>query len=158
MKHSERNEIAFILYSQTMEFDLTDVPNLSGKTFVVTGASSGVGKESARVLAGNGAFVILACRDVNKAESVVEEIGKSQRGGGLAVVELDLSRLKSVRQCVREIKSRFKRIDVLLNNAATIETESRLETEDGFEVSPLRNVAVQFRRFHVIYDVSSSWE
>lgn len=118
-----------------MEFELSDVPDLTGKTVVVSGGNAGLGKESVRVLASKGAFVVLACRDTEKAESVVAEMFKSgDRKLKLAVVKLDLSSLKSVKSCSAEIRSRFHKIDALLNNAAMIQTEKRKETEDRFEV------------------------
>jgi NAD(P)-dependent dehydrogenase (short-subunit alcohol dehydrogenase family) len=91
--------------------------DLTGKTIVVTGASSGLGVEASRVFAKAGATVVMAVRDVQKADGVVASIQNELPGAELALTALDLADLRSVRSCAEEILARFPVIDVLVNNA-----------------------------------------
>ncbi|VVC88659.1 unnamed protein product [Leptidea sinapis] len=106
---------------------------LDGLTVVVTGANAGIGKETALDLYDRGAKVIMACRNTQKAEEARSEIiSKSNTKSGCLVIEsLDLSRLKSVKECARRILEREEEINILINNAGVIRTHGR--TEDGFE-------------------------
>ncbi|XP_017463260.1 PREDICTED: retinol dehydrogenase 12-like, partial [Rhagoletis zephyria] len=92
--------------------------SLAGQTVLITGANSGIGKETAKAAAARGAVVLLACRDLKKAEQAVaeilEDVGKDKN---LHLFELDLSSLASVRACAAAISERFSVIDVLINNA-----------------------------------------
>jgi NAD(P)-dependent dehydrogenase (short-subunit alcohol dehydrogenase family) len=110
-----------------------DVPDQHGRTAVVTGATGGIGLETARVLAGQGADVVLACRDVAKAERVAARLA-SETGAQVRVVRLDLSSLDSVRAAAAEIRSGCPRLDLLVNNAAVM-TPPYQRTEDGFELT-----------------------
>ncbi|XP_063608073.1 uncharacterized protein LOC134782500 [Penaeus indicus] len=86
---------------------------LVGKTVIVTGASAGIGKETARDLAERGARVILACRNLEKAQKVADDIINTTGNGQVLVRELDTSDLKSVRKFAREILATEKRLDIL---------------------------------------------
>ncbi|XP_008278110.1 retinol dehydrogenase 14 [Stegastes partitus] len=96
----------------------TDLKRLDGKTVLITGGNSGIGKDTAVSLAMRGARVIIACRDSDKAEKAVREI--KFRGHSLNVVhmELDLANLRSVREFCKNFLQREKRLDILINNAA----------------------------------------
>ena len=74
------------------------VPDLSGRTAVVTGANAGIGLELARVLARHGALVVLACRDIEKAKQACDRIRADDGRASIAVVHLDLASLASVRR------------------------------------------------------------
>ena len=102
--------------------------DLSGKTIVVTGATSGLGKESARALASTGAQVVLCGRDDAKGQAVVDEIG-----GATSFQHLDLADLDSVRASADELLARIERLDVLLNNAGVMACPLA-RTADGFEM------------------------
>jgi NAD(P)-dependent dehydrogenase (short-subunit alcohol dehydrogenase family) len=110
-----------------------DVPGLHGRTAVVTGATGGIGLETARVLAARGADVVLACRDVAKADQVSQRL-RAQSGVRVQVVRLDLSCLDSVRDAAAEIRSACPRLDLLINNAAVM-TPPYQRTQDGFELT-----------------------
>ena len=113
-----------------------DVPDQSGRTAVVTGASAGVGLETARVLAGHGATVVLACRDLGKAGQAADRI-RAAAGAGAAsvrVVHLDLASLASVRAAASEIRASCPRLDLLINNAGVM-TPPYQRTADGFELT-----------------------
>ncbi|XP_038058817.1 retinol dehydrogenase 12-like [Patiria miniata] len=91
--------------------------SLEGKTVVITGANSGIGKVTALDLARRGARVILACRNLQKAEDAAKEI-KTRTGNSEVVVRhLDLARLQSVREFARKINEEEKKLDILINNA-----------------------------------------
>jgi NAD(P)-dependent dehydrogenase (short-subunit alcohol dehydrogenase family) len=97
--------------------------DLRGKTFVITGANSGLGAVTARAVAGAGGQVIMACRDIDKAEAVASDIGKLAR-----VRPLDLGDLASVRQFAAAVDE----FDILINNAGVMAVPKR-RTIDGFE-------------------------
>ncbi|MEV0295838.1 oxidoreductase [Nocardia sp. NPDC050710] len=105
-------------------WDTSDIPDQSGRSFIVTGANSGLGAVAARALAGAGAEVVLACRNVAKGERVAAGLGERAR-----VRKLDLADLASV----REFAAGADRVDVLINNAGVMAVpEGR--TADGFEM------------------------
>src|SRR3954447_13559167 len=102
-----------------------DLPNLDGRTFVVTGANSGIGLAAARALAKAGARVVLAVRDPEKGERAAATVG-----GNAEVRPLDLADLSSVRAFADAWDGD---IDVLVNNAGVMATPER-RTADGFEL------------------------
>jgi len=104
--------------------------NLVGKTFIITGANTGIGKITARELAVRGARVILACRSRDKTEPVLAEIEKLT-GTRPEFVELDLSDFDSIRRAADTILAKNIPIDGLINNAGLV---ARGTTKDGFEL------------------------
>ncbi|KAK5873406.1 hypothetical protein PBY51_018449 [Eleginops maclovinus] len=105
---------------------------LDGKTVLITGANTGIGKETSRELAARGARVVMACRDLTRAESAAEEIRQETGNGNVVIRHLDLSSLYSVRQFTKEFLQTEDRLDVLINNAGVMMCPLWL-TEDGFE-------------------------
>ncbi|MER7722390.1 oxidoreductase [Streptomyces sp. NPDC096323] len=99
----------------------------SGRTALVTGASGGIGLETARVLADRGAHVLLACRSMERGRAAAARIG-----GSTEVVHLDLTSLDSVREAAEGVRGRYERLDLLVNNAGVMFPSYR-RTEDGFE-------------------------
>ncbi len=116
-----------------MAWTVDDLPDLSDRTIVITGANSGIGWEAARLLARRGARVVLACRNAAKAEAAVARIQDGLPTARLELASLDLGSLRSVRACAADLAARFPAIDVLINNAG-IMAIPRAVTEDGFEV------------------------
>lgn len=114
--------------------DVTADLDLSSKTVIVTGATSGIGKESARVLAKHGAHVILAVRNVKLGEEVCGEIHRETPAARLDVMRLDLNSLASVREFAADFKARNLPLNILLNNAGLLCLKFRL-SEDGIEQS-----------------------
>ncbi len=110
-----------------------DIADLSGKTFIVTGANSGIGFEAARALAEKGAAVVLACRSVEKGEAAADRIKMAHAGTKPEVRELDVASLASVRAFAERFLREHARLDALVNNAGVMAIPRR-ETVDGFEM------------------------
>ena len=108
-----------------------DVPDQSGRVFFVTGANSGLGYETAKVLAGKGARVLMGCRSDAKAKAAMESIRDAHANADLRFIPLDLGDLDSIDDAVKLIATE-PRLDVLVNNAG-IMMPPREETLDGFE-------------------------
>jgi NAD(P)-dependent dehydrogenase (short-subunit alcohol dehydrogenase family) len=106
--------------------------DVSGRVAIVTGANSGMGKETARELARLGADVVLGCRSRQRGEAAREEIAAATGAAALTVMEIDLSSLASVRAFATAFRERFARLDVLVNNAAA-SLPTRETTPEGFE-------------------------
>ncbi|OBI82387.1 SDR family NAD(P)-dependent oxidoreductase [Mycobacterium sp. E740] len=111
-----------------------DVPDQSGRTAIVTGANSGLGFDTAAVLAARGAQVVLAVRNLDKGRQAIERIEKASPGAAVTLAELDLSSLDSVRRAADELRAAHPRIDLLINNAGVMYVPNRETTADGFEM------------------------
>jgi protochlorophyllide reductase len=114
-------------------FTTDSIPDLTGKTALITGANSGLGLESARALAAKGAHVVLAVRSADKGQQALDEIKAEAPLASLEILPLDLSSLASVRRAAETLMTRHERLDILLNNAGVMATPYTL-TEDGFEL------------------------
>ena len=112
-------------------FSEASVPDQSGRTIVITGANTGIGYEAARVLAGEGARVLLACRSAEKASAARDRICALYPKAEVELLALDLSNLQSVRDAAAQLAPE-ERLDLLINNAG-IMIPPREETADGFE-------------------------
>jgi NAD(P)-dependent dehydrogenase (short-subunit alcohol dehydrogenase family) len=110
-----------------------DIPDLSGKTIVVTGGNSGIGYNAALEFARKRADVILACRDLGKARTAAAQITSSAPGAKVDVMELDLSNLASVRGFSDAFHLQHQALHVLCNNAGVMAIPYR-QTADGFEM------------------------
>ncbi|MEM9621916.1 MAG: SDR family NAD(P)-dependent oxidoreductase, partial [Pseudomonadota bacterium] len=108
------------------------VPSQEGKTFLITGANTGIGFETARVLAGQGGRILLGCRDETKADEAMARIHALHPAAQLRWVPLDLASLASVREAAADV-AQESRLDVLINNAGVMVPPYTL-TEDGFEL------------------------
>ena len=108
--------------------------DLNGKRILVTGASAGLGVETARALVAHGADVVGAARDLDKAKRATAEVSQAaaESGGSLEVVELDLASLKSVRAAADKLVADGRWFDVIIANAGVMATPLG-KTEDGFE-------------------------
>lgn len=110
-----------------------DIPDQSGKTTIVTGANSGLGFETALALAGKGASVVLACRNLEKGEQARVRIRESYPDAALELMGLDLADLSSVREFARDFLSGHEELHILCNNAGIMAIPLR-KTADGFEM------------------------
>lgn len=109
-----------------------DIPSLEGRTALVTGANSGLGLEAARMLARHGARVLLACRNLTKAEAAADDI-RTTATGEVDIVALDLADLASVAAASQHVVTHEPRLDLLLNNAGLMAVD-QATTADGFEM------------------------
>lgn len=124
--------IFFILKWMKRRRYFTELKRLDGKTVLITGGNSGIGKETAVSLAMRGARVIIACRDLDKAEKAVREIKFKSHNLNILHMELDLANLRSVREFCKNFVQTEKRLDILINNAGM---PSVLDwTDDGFSM------------------------
>jgi NAD(P)-dependent dehydrogenase (short-subunit alcohol dehydrogenase family) len=107
--------------------------NLSGKRVLVTGASAGLGVETARVLAAHGAQVVGAARDLSKAQLATDQVrAQATNGGSFELIQLDLASLDSVRRCADGLLSAGKPFDLIIANAGVMACPKG-KTADGFE-------------------------
>ncbi|MGD0938016.1 MAG: SDR family NAD(P)-dependent oxidoreductase [Streptosporangiaceae bacterium] len=116
----------------TARWTEADVPPQTGRIAVVTGANTGVGFQVARVLAACGATVVLACRDIAKAETAADRILDGAPRASVTATHLDLASLGSVRAAANALRDAYLRIDLLINNAGVMMTPYG-RTADGFE-------------------------
>jgi NAD(P)-dependent dehydrogenase (short-subunit alcohol dehydrogenase family) len=116
------------------DFTANAIPSQSGRIAVITGATSGIGYETAKALAGAGARVIIASRNEKKAAEVLAEIRGVYPGREVSFEPLDLSSLSSVAECAARIAAAVPQIDMLINNAGVMAIPTRHETIDGFEM------------------------
>jgi NAD(P)-dependent dehydrogenase (short-subunit alcohol dehydrogenase family) len=113
---------------------LADMPDQTGRIAIVTGATSGLGLETARALAGAGANVILAARDPAKGEAALDDIRASHRHAQVRFELIDLASLESVRTFAERLQAHDLRLDLLVNNAGLMAIPTRHTTADGFEM------------------------
>ncbi|WP_078291831.1 SDR family NAD(P)-dependent oxidoreductase [Mycobacterium sp. D16R24] len=111
----------------------TDIPDQTGRVAIVTGANTGLGLETAKALAAHGAHVVLAVRNTEKGKAAAAEITAAHADADITLQSLDLSSLESVRRASDELKTRYEKIDLLINNAGVMWTE-KSTTADGFEL------------------------
>ena len=110
-----------------------DVPGQQGRLAVVTGANTGLGFETAQVLAARGASVVLAVRDTEKGKRAAARIAGTAPGANVMVQPLDLTSLDSIRAAAGELRANHPRIDLLINNAGVM-FPPKQTTGDGFEL------------------------
>jgi NAD(P)-dependent dehydrogenase (short-subunit alcohol dehydrogenase family) len=115
-----------------------DVPDLSGRTAVVTGANTGLGLQTARVLAARGAHVVLACRNLDKAGRAAGQIALASAEARTSAVRLDLASQSCMHSAAEEIRARFPSVDLLINNAG-VTGGTYQRTDDGFELTLATN-------------------
>ncbi len=115
-----------------MKTDSSATGDMTGKVCIVTGGNSGIGKETAKGLAGLGADVVIICRDRSKGEAALSEIRPAHGKGSVELIVADLSSLAQVKAAADGFKSGHQRLDVLVNNAGVILIK-RLVTPEGYE-------------------------
>ena len=129
--------LAFVYYRLRCYFAggiCKNTVSMKGKTVLITGANTGLGKETALELARRRARVILACRSLDKGQQAADEIRSKVKDAEVVVKILDLSSLGSVRKFASEILKEEGRLDVLVNNAGVYMDTPAPKTQDGFEM------------------------
>ncbi|MBA7685328.1 Fatty acyl-CoA reductase [subsurface metagenome] len=122
---------------------------MQGKIIVITGANSGIGKLTTKALAEKGPIIVMACRNLLKANRVCEIIIKETGSKRIEAMELDLGSLCSIRRFARQFSNRYRHLDVLINNAGTF-CMKREETSDGFEKTMGTNYFGLFLLTHLL--------
>jgi len=105
---------------------------LTGKVIIVTGANQGLGFETSKQLAANGAKVVLAVRSIQKGEDAIKKIKAEYPNAILELIQIDLASLEAIQNAAEKIKNRFVKIDVLINNAGVMYAPTS-ESADGLE-------------------------
>ncbi|KAJ7334199.1 hypothetical protein DFH08DRAFT_880469 [Mycena albidolilacea] len=125
------------------KFTEKDVPDLAGKTVIVTGGNSGVGKETIRVLLNHNAKVYMASRSQSKAEDAIKEL-KEQTGKEALFLKLDLGDLKSIKSSAAEFLSKESELHILFNNGGVMMPPIEDRTADGYDLQFGTNVLGPF--------------
>ena len=118
----------------TKNWTTASIPSQKGKTFLVTGANSGLGLGTSKVLAKKGAKVIMTARNLQKGEDAITELKNEVPHADVELMQLDLADLSAVRDFTQAFKSKFEKLDVLINNAGVMMPVKRGETRQGFEL------------------------
>ncbi|NVO02289.1 MAG: SDR family oxidoreductase [Bacteroidetes bacterium] len=103
---------------------------MNNKICLITGATSGIGKETAKALSKMGATIVITSRNLEKGEIVKKEIIAFSNNANVEVIKCDLSSFSSIKECVDLFKSKYSKLDVLINNAGIWETERKLSKDD----------------------------
>ncbi|KAF5326839.1 hypothetical protein D9619_004230 [Psilocybe cf. subviscida] len=125
------------------QFTPEDIPDLSGKVMIVTGANTGVGKETAKALLQHNAKVYIAARNANKAKQAIEDL-KKETGKEALILQLDLSDLRSIKAAAEEFASKEKALHVLFNNAGVMTPPIDMLTAQGYDLQFGTNVLGHF--------------
>ncbi|KAG8217211.1 hypothetical protein J3R82DRAFT_5295 [Butyriboletus roseoflavus] len=131
------------LWTGTPSFTAADVPDMAGKVVLVTGATAGIGKETARVLLTKNAKVWITARDQSKGEATLKEL-KDTTGKDANLLVVNLANLKSVKAAAQEFNSKETQLNVLFNNAGVMNPPIDLLTDDGYDLQFGTNVLGHF--------------
>jgi NAD(P)-dependent dehydrogenase (short-subunit alcohol dehydrogenase family) len=116
-----------------MGYSTQDIPDLSGKTVLITGGNSGIGFEAARVFARHGADLFIACRSAERGRRAEQALRAESPHARVEVIELDLSSLAAIRRCAEQFRAKRSQLQLLINNAGLMAIPRQL-TADGFEM------------------------
>ncbi|KAK6299788.1 retinol dehydrogenase 12 isoform X1 [Coregonus clupeaformis] len=125
---------------------------LDDKTVLITGANTGIGKETALDLAKRGARIIMACRDMEKAEGALKEVIEGSGSQNVVIKKLDLSDTKSIREFAETINKEETKLNILINNAGVMVCPHG-KTADGFEMQIGVNHMGHFLLTHLLIDL-----
>ncbi|MFT5884165.1 MAG: NAD(P)-dependent dehydrogenase (short-subunit alcohol dehydrogenase family) [Arcticibacterium sp.] len=133
-------------------FDIEKIPSQKGRLAIITGANIGLGYETALALAKKEMSVILACRSLEKAEVAKQKILGEVPKAHLEIMQIDLSSLKSVRAFATSFLKKYKKLDLLINNAGVM-IPPYSQTEDGFELQMGANYFGHFLLTGLLLDI-----
>lgn len=125
---------------------------MKGKIVLITGATSGIGKETARALAQLGAKIVITTRDARSGEQTKQELIQSTKNDNIDVLFCDLSSFISIRECCNEFLKRYSSLHVLINNAGIVEYHRR-ESKDGIENTFAVNYLAPFLMTNLLLDM-----
>lgn len=140
-----------------MKFNIEKIPAQPGTVAIVTGANNGLGFETAKALAKKGVEVVMACRNIEKAEEAKAKILQVNKNAKLHIFELDLSKMESVRSFAEEFTSKYDRLDFLINNAGIMMPPFKL-TVDGFESQLATNYLGHFLLTKLVFPIIKKTE
>lgn len=129
-----------------------NVSDLDGKIFIITGGNSGLGYQTARALSKRNAIVIIACRDLLKANEAIKNIRAETNRGKLTALELDLESFESIRAFCKVIHDEYPEFDCLINNAGLAMNDPKLSKE-GFEIHTATNHLGHFLLTNLLFDL-----
>ncbi|MEH1905691.1 MAG: SDR family NAD(P)-dependent oxidoreductase [Nostoc sp.] len=115
------------------KWNAENIPSQKGRVAIVTGSSSGIGYETARILANKQASVIIAVRNLDKGNKALAKILQQNQDADVKVMELDLANLASVKNFAENFQKNYLRLDLLINNAGVM-IPPYSKTTDGFEL------------------------
>lgn len=127
-----------------MRWTPTELPNLTGHTYAITGGNGGLGLEASKILAGKGARVVITSRSEAKAKGAIEAIKEAVPGADVDFVLLDLADPESIKAAAEALKTACPRMDGIINNAGVMQTPQRA-TAEGFELQFATNHLGHFR-------------
>ncbi len=133
------------------------IPDLTGKVIIVTGANSGLGYEDAKAFARKGAKIILACRNMAKANKALSKIQAKIPEAQAEIIQLDLGSIDSIKKFVTEFKGKHDRLDILVNNAGILRVPYQ-KTADGFESQVGINHLGHFTLTSLLFDILAKTE
>lgn len=134
------------------KWESNNVPDQKGRVTIITGSSSGIGYETARVLASKNATVIIAVRNLQKGNDAADKILGQHPNVDVKVMELDLANLESIHKFAVEFKKNFNRLDLLINNAGVM-MPPYSKTADGFELQFGTNHLGHFALTGLLFDL-----
>jgi NAD(P)-dependent dehydrogenase (short-subunit alcohol dehydrogenase family) len=126
---------------------------MESKTILITGATQGIGKETATTLAKKGHHVIIHGRNLSKLQAVAQEIKSISGNNKVDIIVADLFSLADTKRMADEFRTRYNRLDVLINNAGAIMNKERETTNEGFEKTIALNLLAPFLLMHSLLDV-----
>jgi NAD(P)-dependent dehydrogenase (short-subunit alcohol dehydrogenase family) len=141
--------------SSSLNNILNENKSMQGKRVIITGPTSGIGKEIALQLAALGAELVLACRDLGRGKSTADEIAQRTGASNCTVMHVDTSSQQSIREFAREVRERLPRLDVLVNNAG-VNRARREMSVDGIELTLATNVLGYFLLTQELLDLLSA--
>jgi len=126
------------------KWQASDIPSLTNKRVLITGANSGIGYHTALKLARKGAHILLACRSRERGEAALARLHTDSPGIQAELIVLDLASRKSIHNAAAAVLSQHQPLHLLINNAAVFAPPTRQETSDGFELQFGTNVLGHF--------------